>query len=176
MWSKSKYTNGITRRSTSNGNIGWHWHKISWKTNTYRRSARNEPIKFNSLVHFLTILALLCKKIISLYVFRGHPLFLIRQLIFRRFLTELFAAKLCEYELNYKFTFKLNEHFADQVLYTYSLSWGRVVQEGPKRTGMAKRIFLCPFLGMYADSCFKCQKKCNSWMLCAVCHTTYVIF
>ena len=108
-------------------------------------------------------------------IFRGHPLFLIRQLIFRRFLTELFAAKLSEYELNYKFTFKLNEHFADQVLYTYSLSLGRVVQEGPKRTGMAKRIFLCPFLGMYADSCFKCQKKCNSWMLCAVCHATLLM-
>ena len=50
-------------------------------------------------------------------IFRGHPLFLIRQLIFKRFLTELFAAKLSEYELNYKFTFKLNEHFADHIIY-----------------------------------------------------------
>ena len=72
-------------------------------------------------------------------------MFLIRQLIFRRFLTELFAAKLSEYELNYKFTFKLNEHFADQILYTYSLSLGRVVQEGPKGLEWPKEFFSAHF-------------------------------
>ena len=114
-------------------------------------------------------------------IFRGHPLFLIRQLIFRRFLTELFAAKLCEYELNYKFTFKMNTSLTKYYIHTlcHEGGWYRKVQKGLE---WPKEFFSAHFSACTLIPVSNARKNATHgcYALFATLynrgHTTYVIF